>query len=328
MVERLLLLVNQSSGTGYGPELVAPLVRELRVTAGWPEELETELVADHPAARAAARRFVGASPLPATIIAAGGGGTLRAVVEGACDGSAGLPRPERVRIGALRMGSGNVVARQFGMPVDPLAGMREVATSLRDGRIARCGVIRCRFGTADGGVDARHAVTMCGLGQFGRTSGDLVRWHRRIARGRKAITSRFGIERVNNVEYVVSAVGRFASATVLARRCEAVEVRLGEKVERYRLLAGAVMNLGVGGIPLDPHVTIDEPAAGVFLLPRGGRLRSWRLTPGERLELRLLDRESVEFFLDEDPEVAHGWITLEAAGTLAFVPGAAYRAAA
>jgi diacylglycerol kinase family enzyme len=327
MVERLLLLVNQSSGTGYGPELVAPLLRELHAATGWPEELETELVADHSAARAAARRFVGASPLPAAIIVAGGGGTLRAAVEGACDGSVGLPCLDRVRIGALRMGSGNVVARQFGMPVDPLAGMRELATSLRDGRTARCGVIRCRFGTADGGVDVRHAVTMCGLGQFGRTSGDLVRWHRRIGRGRKAITSRLGIERVNKVEYLVSAAGRLASAIVLARRCEAVEVTFGDKVERYRLLAGAVMNLGVGGIPFDPHVTIDEPAAGVLLLPRGGRLRSWRLTPGQRLQLRLLDRESVEFFLDEDPEIAHRWLTLEAAGTVAFVPGASYRVA-
>jgi diacylglycerol kinase family enzyme len=328
MVERLLLLVNQGSGTGYGPELVGPLLRELHTVAGWPVELETELVSDHPAARAAARRFVGASHLPAAIIAAGGGGTLRAVVEGACDGSAGLPRAEQVRIGALRMGSGNVVARQFGMPVDPLSGMREVASSLRDGRTAACGVIRCRFGTRSGGADVRLAVTMCGLGQFGRTSGDLVRWHRRIAGRRKAITTRFGIERVNNVEYLVSAAGRFAAAAFLPRRCEAVEVRLGEHVERYRLLAGAVMNLGVGAIPFDPHVSVDEPAAGVLLLPRDGRLRSWRLGPGERLELRLLDRDSVEFFLDEDPEVAHGWITLEAAGTLAFVPGAAYREAA
>ena len=67
---------------------------------------------------------------------------------------------------------------------------------------------------------------------------------------------------------------------------------------------------------------------GILLLPRGGRLRSRRLLPGEQLRLRLLDRPSVEFFLDEDPEVAHGWLSIEAAGTLAFVPGSAYREAA
>src|SRR5690242_20850313 len=63
---------------------------------------------------------------PYTTLFRSGGGTLRAVVEGACDGSAGLPCIDRLRIGALRMGSGNVVARQLGMPVDPIAGMRDL----------------------------------------------------------------------------------------------------------------------------------------------------------------------------------------------------------
>ena len=328
MVERLLLLVNRSAGTGYGPELVGPLLRELRDGAGWPEELETAVVESHPAARTAARRFLAESHRPAVIIAGGGGGTLRAVVEGACDGADQLPQPRQVQIGALRMGSGNVVARRFGVPAEPMAAMRDLATSLRDGRTASCGVIRCRFGTATGGQDVRHAVTMCGLGQFGRTSGDLVRWHRRIAARRRAMTSRLGIERVNNLEYMLSAAYRLGAATLLPRRCELVEVALGGRVESYRLLAGAVMNLGVAGIPFDPHVTISDAAAGVLLLPRGGRLRSRRLLPGEQLRLRLLDRPSVEFFLDEDTEVAHGWLSIEAAGTLAFVPGSAYREAA
>src|SRR5437588_1326455 len=328
MVERLLLLINQSAGTGYGPKLVGPLLRGLRDGAGWPEELETAVVDSHPAARTAARRFLAESHQPAVIIAGGGGGTLRAVGEGACDGSDQLPRPSQVKIGALRMGSGNVVARRFGVPAEPMAAMRDLAISLRDGRTASCGVIRCRFGTASGGEDVRHAVTMCGLGQFGRTSGDLVRWHRRIAARRSSITSRLGIERVNNLEYMASAAFRLGAATIMAGRCELVEVTMGERVERYRLLAGTVMNLGVGAIPFDPHVTISDAAAGVLLLPRGGRLRSRRLLPGARLHLRLLDRNSVEFFLDEDPEVAHGWLSIEAAGTVAFVPGSAFREAA
>jgi hypothetical protein len=68
---------------------------------------------------------------------------------------------------------------------------------------------------------------------------------------------------------------------------------------------------------------MGEPAAGVLLLPHAGRLRTWRLAAGESLRVRLLDRESVEFFLDEDPESAYGDITVEVAGTLAFLPGVA-----
>jgi hypothetical protein len=52
------------------------------------------------------------------------------------------------------------------------------------------------------------------------------------------------------------------------------------------------------------------------------------LGPGEQLRLTLLDRDSVEFFLDEDPERAYGHIAVDIAGTIAFVPGSRYRAAA
>jgi hypothetical protein len=68
---------------------------------------------------------------------------------------------------------------------------------------------------------------------------------------------------------------------------------------------------------------MEEAAVGVRLLPWGGRLRAWRLGLGERLDLTLLDRKSMEFFLDEDPELAFGSLSLEVAGTLAFVRGSA-----
>jgi hypothetical protein len=62
----------------------------------------------------------------------------------------------------------------------------------------------------------------------------------------------------------------------------------------------------------------------VLLLTRTARLHSWRLRPGEKLRLKLVDRESVEFFLDEDTERVFGALTVEIAGTLAFVPGSAW----
>jgi diacylglycerol kinase family enzyme len=324
MVTRILLIVNRSSGTGCSPALVGALIRELRNAGGRPEELQVAVVEDHPSARGAARSFLAASSRPSALIVAGGGGTLRAAVEGICDTSPGaLPGARQVQLGALRMGSGNVVARRLGVALEPVVGMRQLVESLSAGRITHCAVIRCRFGSATGGLDVRHAVTMCGLGQFGRTSGDLARWHRRLAAPRRAIASVVGLERLNNFEYLASAAGRLLATTVRPSCAERVEVTLGTHHERFRLLAGAVMNFGIGAIPFDPGVTMPEPAAGVLLLPRAGRLRTWRLAAGESLHVRLLDRESAEFFLDEDPELAYREITLEVAGTLAFLPGVA-----
>jgi hypothetical protein len=42
------------------------------------------------------------------------------------------------------------------------------------------------------------------------------------------------------------------------------------------------------------------------------------------VEIRLVDRDAAEFFLDEDPMTFHGWLALEIAGSLAFVPGPEY----
>jgi diacylglycerol kinase family enzyme len=322
MVERVLLLVNQRSGTGHAPAVPIQLVNELRREAGPLGDLDVEVVDDHPTARRVARWFLAASSRPAALIVAGGGGTLRAVVEGVCDDAGHvLPGASRIRIGALRMGSGNVVARRLGVSKNVLDGMSGIVASLRAGRTTPGSVIRCRFGSATGGDEIRHAVTMCGLGQFGRTPGDLARWHRRIARPRRTLASLAGIERLNNIEYVVSTGGRVLGSIVYPPRCELVEVTVGERKERFRLLAGAVMNFRVGGMPFDAGVGLGEVAVGARLLPWGGRMRAWRLGLGERLDVKVLDRKSIEFFLDEDPERAHGSLSLEVAGTLAFVPG-------
>jgi hypothetical protein len=323
MVERVLLLVNRRSGTGHGPALAVQLSHQLR-EAGSGAEVDVELVDDHPAARRVTRSFVAASPRPAALIVAGGGGTLRAVVEGVCDDAGPvLPDASRIRLAALRMGSGNVVARRLGVALDALEGMHGIAASLRGGRTTACSVIRCRFGTATGAEDVRYAVTMCGLGQFGRSPGDLARWHRRFEKPRRALAPLVGIERLNNVEYILSAGGRMFAATLCPPLCERLEVTIRGHKERFRLLAGAVMNLPVNGMPFGAGVGMEEAAVGVRLLPWGGRLRAWRLGLGERLDLTLLDRKSIEFFLDEDPELAFGSLSLEVAGTLAFVRGSA-----
>ena len=326
MNRRTLLIVNRTSGTGCPPATVTLLTRELALAGS--RELEVALVEDHPGARRAARCFLAASSRPAAVIAAGGGGTLRAAVEGACDaGNGRLPEGEALVLGALRMGSGNVVARRLGVAKDPVEGIRQLAGALESDLTSPCAVIRCRFGTASGGEDVRHAVTMCGLGQFGRTSGDLARWHARAPQPRRAIASVVGIERLNNLEYLASAAGRLVASTVAPSTAEEVEVTLGDRRERFRLLAGAVMNFPIGAIPFDPRVTMSEAAAGVLLLPRVGRLRTWRLDVGDALRVELLDRESVEFFLDEDPERAHGELNIDVPGTLCFLRGAGKAAA-
>ena len=227
------------------------------------------------------------------------------------------PPPESVQLSGLRMGSGNVVARRLGVPRDPLVAARQIGEELRKGSVRFCSVMRCTHGTPGGGTAIRYAVTMCGLGEWGRVPGYLSRWRERHNVARRRAAGLVGLERVNLLEYVGFGAARLLAGTVSASQCELVEL---DGWRQVRLLAAVALNLPLPPMP-NPGVTMSENAAGLIVLPRMGRPFRRRLEPGADFAVRLLDRESVEFFLDEDPERATGWLRLEMAGCMAFVPG-------
>lgn len=311
-----LLVFNRSAGVGHGAAEAERLAAAIGSAAGDSPAIQTAVLDGHPAARAAARDFASRSPKPVLVIAAGGGGTLRAVVEGVADAFPGrVPGADEVCIGALRMGSGNVIARRLGMDLDPLVAAAQIGRGWVEGRTKPCAVLRCTHGAAGGGQAVRHAVTMAGLGEWGRVPGDIARWRVRHATGRRRAASRIGLERVNTVEYLGFGAVRMLAGTMRASRCEMVEVDGGR---RFRLLAAVALNLPLPPLP-DPHVTMGDAAAGLVVVPRLGRPWRQRIEPGRPFKVRFLDRPSVEFFLDEDPETACGWLELEVPGCLAFV---------
>jgi hypothetical protein len=313
----VLVLLNRSSGTGHSESLAEQLAEALRGGYGGAIELSAKVLDDHPGVRSAAAEFV-VSSRPALVVAAGGGGTLRAAVEGVMDAFPDAPPPpEAVLLAGLRMGSGNVVARRLGVPRDPVVAARQLGEQLRSGSVRMCSVMRCTHGTPGGGAAIRHAVTMCGLGQWGRVPGYLSRWRARHGVARRRAAKLIGLERVNLLEYVAFGAAHLVAGTVSASRCELVEV---DGSRQIRLLAAVALNLPLPPLP-HPGVTMSENAAGLIVAPRLGRPFQRRLEPGADFAIRLLDRESIEFFLDEDPEQAAGWLRLEMAGCIGFVPG-------
>jgi hypothetical protein len=314
----VLVLLNRSAGTGHAESLSDQLAGALREGYGAPLEVSTQALDDHPGVRSAAKAFVASSSPPALVIAAGGGGTLRAVVEGVMDAFPNAPPPpESVLLAGLRMGSGNVVARRLGVPRDPLVAARQIGEQLRQGSSRLCSVMRCSHGTPGGGTAVRHAVTMCGLGQWGRVPGYISRWRGRHGVARRRAAEFVGLERVNLLEYIGFGAARLVAGTVSASQCELVEV---DGSRQLRLLAAVALNLPLPPLP-HPGVTMSENAAGLIVVPRLGRPFQRRIEPGADFGIRLLDRDTVEFFLDEDPEQATGWLRLGMAGCIAFVPG-------
>ena len=311
-VERALLIINRSAGTGQGQSVIERLTAYFERGLSGLSQIKVEVVSNHAEARACAAEFSSESEAPALIVAGGGGGTLRAVIEGIYDANA----TERVRVGALRMGSGNVVAKQFGVPSDPVSALDGLLTNLKAGRTAPCCVMRCETWTNPVESKIHYAVTMGGLGQFGRIPSDLARWHARLPGLRKIAAWSFGIEKFNNVEYVLAFVIRHLSCVLFRNRAETVEIR----GERFRLLSGVVMNFPIAALPFKPAVTVEDKALSVYLIPLGGSTRCLRIENNQRLDIRFVDREHVELFLDEDPVTTYGQLRFGVAGSITFVP--------
>ncbi len=315
-----LLILNRASGTGHVAQIVDQLSDALRSGHGTVLDVEAMVVDSHPEARSAAAEFAKFGSRPSLLVAAGGGGTLRAVVEGVMEAFPTQPPKANVlRLAALRMGSGNVVAGKLGMPIDPVEAARQVGDGMARNLTEPCSVLRCSHGLPGGGTAVRYAVTMCGLGEWGRVPGDIARWRATHATGRKRAASWVGLERVNKLEYLAFGAARMLAGTVSASRCEMVEI---DGKRKLRILAAVALNLPLPPLP-DPGVAMGDEAAGMVVVPRLGRPFRRRLEAGDSFAIRLLDRDSIEFFLDEDPERATGWLKLEVAGVLAFVPGRA-----
>ena len=87
MVERVLLVVNRSSATGHSGVTVDRLRSTLDEALGHKIGIQVEVVDDHSQAREQTKAFLAISDAPALVIAGGGSGTLRAVIEGICVGS-------------------------------------------------------------------------------------------------------------------------------------------------------------------------------------------------------------------------------------------------
>jgi diacylglycerol kinase family enzyme len=315
-VARALLIINRTAGAGQDEASVAQLTSLFRRELAELRDVQVELVSNHADARACAARFSTANETPALIVAGGGGGTLRAVIEGICES-----RIATVRVGALRMGSGNVLARQFGVPRDPIAGLHGLIQNLHSGLTARCCVMRCETWTSEGEPEVHHAVTLGGFGQFGRIPADLARWHARLPFVHNLAARTLGVEKFTNVEYVFAFLLR-----TLTQRAEKVEIHFADEQQRLRLLSGVVMNFPIAALPFKPGVTVQDEALAVHLFSLRGS-RYFRIEKEQRLELRYGDHERVEFFLDEDPVTTCGRLSLSVAGSIAFVPGPDYLAA-
>jgi hypothetical protein len=305
----VLFVVHADAGGGHREGELRPLACALAA--------ELVLALDHAAVRREVAAYLRRHAGVVGIVVGGGGGTLRAAIQGAVDEGAG----ERTCFAPLRFGSGNIVARRLGIPPEPAAAVEVIAAGLRRGWRRRQPVVRCRYGTADGPRD-ELAVALVGFGSLGPTAHDVGRTRRLVAHPwlRRWLTPSRR-ERVTAASYYAS----FALRTLEARGRPLRAICLSGARHPRPVLAGAVLTGDVAEIPCavsSTTVALLERPDNPFAWRRALVTRSFVSPPDEIVRVDL-GEHGARCFLDEDPIVASGRLTVVPGGVAWMVGGAA-----
>ncbi|MEW5852724.1 MAG: diacylglycerol kinase family protein [Myxococcota bacterium] len=336
-VKHVLMVVHDHAGLGdHGGEAVV-LRRRMAENLGGLVDVELALAEDHADVTARVTHFLERTRGQVAVIAGGGSGTLRSAIDAVL---AQERKPSRVALSALRMGSGNVLARRYAVPRDGVQAVDELCVSLREGRRAAAKVVRVETFTAEGAMRVFHAAGLVGLGQLGRVPGDLRLFRSGLKPLHTAAAASLGLERVNHLEYALAFAWRAARVAAF-RRAERVRITGPHSLTTMDMVAGVVMTGPIPELPIPTAISTDEPGLSVHLLPvleRGSLARhllaperlaegAWhlRLAPRESVELELMDRPRGALFVDEDMHAWHRRLRICLAAVVPFVPGVRYR---
>ena len=340
-IESALLVVNRPSGNGRTIEDIERLQSAFHDCFDPIANRVFEVTEGHDEVLRLTQDFLASFRGPCFLLSGGGGGTNRALVQGLLEEvKKGTIRLDDVQISSLRLGSGNLVPKYFGLPHEPLEGMRCIADDLFAGRTYPCCVYRCTFYYPGGGAKQKYGLTMGGLGQFARVPDDIKRWKDKHLRLMQWASRLVPLEAINTWQYVVFSMIRAMRCIVQPRQAELVEVRYADRRERFRLLAGMLLNFDFPQLPIQGGCDIGEPRLVLCLIPHQGRgqtiwtLLNWRnlnhrvrkyeITPERPIEVLFSENSSTTLALDEDTFTAPARIRFEVADPVRFVTGTSF----
>lgn len=277
-------------------EVIGAAMEELERELGWAPTLWLETSVEDPGTGQARQALDEGVDV---VIGAGGDGTIRAVAEGLA--GSGTP------MGIVPAGTGNVLARNVGVPLGDLRGQLRLALT---GQARSVDVAIVQLRRADGRVDRQVSVVMAGMGidaaMLAETDEDLKKragWLAYL----KAIVTVLRQHRELTFRYRIDdgPVRRLRADTVIVGNCGVLP---GSLV----LLPDAAIDDGLLDVmTLSPKnlygwltavrkvIWVNGVLRGIFGRTSSGPTASLTYTAAHRIEIRLEDEQDVE--IDGEP---------------------------
>lgn len=339
-IESALLVVNRPSGNGRTIEDIEHLQSAFHDCFDPIANRVFEVTEGHDEVLHLTQDFLTSLRGPCFLLSGGGGGTTRAMIQGLMEEvEKRAIRLDNVQISSLRLGSGNLIPKYFGLPYEPLEGMRSIADDLFAGRTYPCCVYRCILYYPSGDTKQEYGLTMGGLGQFARVPDDIKRWKGKHLKLMQWISRIAPLETINTWQYIAFSLVRAMRCIVQPKQAELVEVRYADRSERFRLLAGMLLNFDFPQLPIQGGCDIGEPRLVLCLIPHEGcgqtirtlnwrnlnhRVRKYEITPEMPIEVLFSEHSSTILALDEDTFTVPARIRFEVADPVRFVTGTSF----
>ncbi len=241
-----LFVVNKPSGNGRTSEEIRHLQHGFHHHFAPIANRTFAITEDHEEVIQLTQNFLASAPGPWFLLSGGGGGTNRAMVQGLLtEIDKKTVRLADVRISSLRLGSGNLVPKYFGLSTEPLLGMQQIANDLFAEISADCCIYQCTFHQPNNKTRVEYGLTLGGVGQFARVPDDIKQWRNRHKQLMCWGTHRLPLEAINTFQYVLFSFIRAGKCLIRPQQAELVNIKYKDRNEQLRLFSGMLLNFDI-----------------------------------------------------------------------------------
>ena len=334
-----LFIVNRSSGAGHTRQAAKLLENRFynQFQPGIPHCLYA-VTAGHDQVRQITHEFLETFPGPWLLLSGGGSGTNRAQIQAIMDNiERGSVQPDDIYITALRLGSGNIIARHLNLPADPMLALARIADSLPKGNTLPCCLYRCVCHDSHGQSQTYYGATLAGIGQFSQVPQDVAHWRQRHPQLMTQLLNHIPIETINNWQYTTFSLLRALKCLLRPQRADDVMIEQDGRLTSLRLFAGMLINFDFPPLPFQTGCLINQPRLKLCLIPQTSRrqmlaaLAHWHsldnyiltytLTPERPIAIHFVSDSQTTLALDEDIFVVPTHIRFKVAPSIHFVTG-------
>jgi diacylglycerol kinase family enzyme len=334
-----LFTVNRPAGAGHSPQEVQTLETTFhkQFHSFIPHRL-CEVTANHHEVRQVTQDFLRTFPGPWLLLSGGGSGTNRAQIQAVMENVVkGSIRPDDIYLGALRLGSGNIIPKHLGLPLDPLLALSKIAQGLHQADTLSCCLYRCVSYEDHDRSQTYYGATLVGIGQFGHIPQDVAQWRQRHPRLMTQLLNHTPLETINSWQYIAFSLLRALHCLIRPQRTAEVMIEQDGRTRPLRLFSGLLVNFDFPQLPFHTGCLINEPQLKLCLIPQMKRrqmmaaLSHWRsldkeilvydITPKRPVDIHFLNSNQTTLALDEDTFVLPGHIRFEVAPSIRFVTG-------